>query len=33
MHYGDMPHWKVVKNTTLLAEEVMPLLKRSDVVG
>jgi alkanesulfonate monooxygenase SsuD/methylene tetrahydromethanopterin reductase-like flavin-dependent oxidoreductase (luciferase family) len=24
---GDMPNWKVVKNTTLFAEEVMPLLR------
>ncbi len=24
---GDMPHWKVVKNTTLFAEEVIPRLR------
>ncbi len=24
---GDMPHWKVVKNMTLFAEEVIPLLR------
>ena len=24
---GDMPHWKVVKNTTLFAEEVLPRLR------
>jgi alkanesulfonate monooxygenase SsuD/methylene tetrahydromethanopterin reductase-like flavin-dependent oxidoreductase (luciferase family) len=24
---GDMPHWKVVKNTTLFAEEVIPKLR------
>jgi alkanesulfonate monooxygenase SsuD/methylene tetrahydromethanopterin reductase-like flavin-dependent oxidoreductase (luciferase family) len=28
MHIGDMPHWKVVKNMTLFAEEVMPRLRR-----
>jgi hypothetical protein len=27
MHVGDMPHWKVVKNMTLFAEEVMPLFR------
>jgi alkanesulfonate monooxygenase SsuD/methylene tetrahydromethanopterin reductase-like flavin-dependent oxidoreductase (luciferase family) len=27
MHVADMPHWKTVKNLTLLAEEVMPHLK------
>jgi alkanesulfonate monooxygenase SsuD/methylene tetrahydromethanopterin reductase-like flavin-dependent oxidoreductase (luciferase family) len=27
LHLGDMPHWKTVKNLTLLAEEVMPHLK------
>ena len=26
MHVADMPHWKVVKNMTLFAEEVMPRL-------
>jgi hypothetical protein len=24
MHFGDMPHWKTVKNLTLFAEEVIP---------
>jgi hypothetical protein len=24
---GDMPNWKVVKNTTLFAEEVLPRLR------
>ncbi|MGH9261446.1 MAG: oxidoreductase [Acidimicrobiales bacterium] len=24
---GDMPNWKVVKNTTLFAEEVIPRLR------
>ena len=27
LHLGDMPHWKVVKNMTLFAEEVMPKLR------
>jgi len=27
-HLGDMPHWKVVKNLTLFAEEVVPRLRR-----
>jgi alkanesulfonate monooxygenase SsuD/methylene tetrahydromethanopterin reductase-like flavin-dependent oxidoreductase (luciferase family) len=27
MQVGDMPHWKVVKNMTLMAEEVMPLFR------
>jgi alkanesulfonate monooxygenase SsuD/methylene tetrahydromethanopterin reductase-like flavin-dependent oxidoreductase (luciferase family) len=27
LHVGDMPHWKAVKNLTLFAEEVMPLLR------
>jgi alkanesulfonate monooxygenase SsuD/methylene tetrahydromethanopterin reductase-like flavin-dependent oxidoreductase (luciferase family) len=26
-HLGDMPHWKVVKNMTLFAEEVVPRLR------
>jgi alkanesulfonate monooxygenase SsuD/methylene tetrahydromethanopterin reductase-like flavin-dependent oxidoreductase (luciferase family) len=26
-HIGDMPHWKVVKNMTLFAEEVLPRLR------
>jgi alkanesulfonate monooxygenase SsuD/methylene tetrahydromethanopterin reductase-like flavin-dependent oxidoreductase (luciferase family) len=26
-HLGDMPHWKVVKNLTLVAEEVIPKLR------
>ena len=26
-HLGDMPHWKVVKNMTMFAEEVIPLLR------
>ncbi|MGH7226909.1 MAG: LLM class flavin-dependent oxidoreductase, partial [Gemmataceae bacterium] len=26
-HIGDMPHWKVVKNMTLFAEEVIPRLR------
>ncbi len=26
-HLGDMPHWKVVKNLTLFAEEVIPRLR------
>lgn len=26
-HLGDMPHWKVVKNMTLFAEEVIPRLR------
>lgn len=28
VHRGDMPHWKVVKTITALAEEVIPELKR-----
>jgi alkanesulfonate monooxygenase SsuD/methylene tetrahydromethanopterin reductase-like flavin-dependent oxidoreductase (luciferase family) len=28
---GDMPHWKVVKNLTLFAEQVMPLLRKVGV--
>ncbi len=27
LHMGDMPHWKVVKNMTMFAEEVMPQLR------
>lgn len=27
LHLGDMPHWKVVKNVTMFAEEVMPRLR------
>jgi alkanesulfonate monooxygenase SsuD/methylene tetrahydromethanopterin reductase-like flavin-dependent oxidoreductase (luciferase family) len=27
-HIGDMPHWKVVKNMTLFAEEVIPRLRK-----
>ncbi len=27
-HLGDMPHWKVVKNMTLFAEEVIPRLRK-----
>jgi alkanesulfonate monooxygenase SsuD/methylene tetrahydromethanopterin reductase-like flavin-dependent oxidoreductase (luciferase family) len=27
-HIGDMPHWKVVKNMTLFAEEVIPKLRK-----
>ena len=27
MHVADMPHWKAVKNLTLMAEEVMPRLR------
>ena len=27
-HIGDMPHWKVVKNMTLFAEEVIPKLRQ-----
>jgi len=26
-HIGNMPHWKVVKNMTLFAEEVIPRLR------
>ena len=26
-HIGDMPHWKVVKNMTIFAEGVIPLLR------
>jgi alkanesulfonate monooxygenase SsuD/methylene tetrahydromethanopterin reductase-like flavin-dependent oxidoreductase (luciferase family) len=26
-HIGDMPHWKVVKNMTMFAEEVIPRLR------
>jgi alkanesulfonate monooxygenase SsuD/methylene tetrahydromethanopterin reductase-like flavin-dependent oxidoreductase (luciferase family) len=29
---GDMPHWKVVKNLTLFAEEVIPRLRAKKVV-
>ena len=29
---GDMPNWKVVKNTTLFAEEVIPRLRTREVV-
>jgi alkanesulfonate monooxygenase SsuD/methylene tetrahydromethanopterin reductase-like flavin-dependent oxidoreductase (luciferase family) len=28
---GDMPHWKVVKNLTLFAEEVIPRLRARKV--
>ncbi|MCV9999261.1 LLM class flavin-dependent oxidoreductase [Pararhizobium sp. YC-54] len=28
VHTGDMPHWKLAKNMTLLAEKVVPELKR-----
>jgi hypothetical protein len=28
-HVADMPHWKTVKNLTLLAEEVFPRLRSS----
>ena len=28
MHYGNMPHWKTVKNLTMFAHEVMPRLKK-----
>ena len=28
-HIGDMPHWKVVKNMTLFAEEVIPKLRKN----
>jgi len=28
-HLGDMPHWKVVKNLTLFAEEVMPIFRKA----
>jgi alkanesulfonate monooxygenase SsuD/methylene tetrahydromethanopterin reductase-like flavin-dependent oxidoreductase (luciferase family) len=28
---GDMPNWKVVKNTTLFAEEVIPRLRSKKV--
>jgi hypothetical protein len=28
---GDMPHWKVVKNLTLFAEEVIPRLRAKKV--
>jgi hypothetical protein len=31
-HIGDMPHWKVVKNMTIFAEEVIPLLRPADRV-
>ena len=27
-HVGDMPHWKAVKNLTLIAEEVIPRLRK-----
>ncbi len=27
LHLGDMPHWKTVKNMTLVAEEVLPRLR------
>jgi alkanesulfonate monooxygenase SsuD/methylene tetrahydromethanopterin reductase-like flavin-dependent oxidoreductase (luciferase family) len=30
---GDMPSWKVVKNTTLFAEEVIPRLRRNKVAA
>jgi alkanesulfonate monooxygenase SsuD/methylene tetrahydromethanopterin reductase-like flavin-dependent oxidoreductase (luciferase family) len=30
---GDMPHWKVVKNLTLFAEEVIPRLRGSQKAG
>ena len=32
-HIGDMPHWKVVKNMTLFAEEVMPKLRPAAAHG
>ena len=32
-HIGDMPHWKVVKNMTLFAEEVIPRLRSSTPVS
>jgi len=28
---GDMPHWKVVKNLTLFAEEVIPRLRAKKI--
>jgi alkanesulfonate monooxygenase SsuD/methylene tetrahydromethanopterin reductase-like flavin-dependent oxidoreductase (luciferase family) len=28
MHVADMPHWKMVKNLTLFAEEVIPRLRK-----
>jgi alkanesulfonate monooxygenase SsuD/methylene tetrahydromethanopterin reductase-like flavin-dependent oxidoreductase (luciferase family) len=30
-HVGDMPHWKVVKNMTLFAEEVIPRLRPKSI--
>ena len=30
---GDMPSWKVVKNTTLFAEEVIPRLRKKVVAA
>ena len=30
---GDMPSWKVVKNTTLFAEEVIPRLRTNKVAA
>jgi alkanesulfonate monooxygenase SsuD/methylene tetrahydromethanopterin reductase-like flavin-dependent oxidoreductase (luciferase family) len=33
LHLGDMPHWKVVKNLTLFAEEVMPRLRDVRIGG
>jgi alkanesulfonate monooxygenase SsuD/methylene tetrahydromethanopterin reductase-like flavin-dependent oxidoreductase (luciferase family) len=32
LHTGDMPHWKAVKNITLFAEKVIPLIRQRDVV-
>ena len=32
-HIGDMPHWKVVKNMTLFAEEVIPRLRPRKQAG
>ena len=33
LHLGDMPHWKVVKNLTLFAEEVIPRLRAKTAVA
>ncbi|MBV9324947.1 MAG: LLM class flavin-dependent oxidoreductase [Chloroflexi bacterium] len=31
LRFGDLPHWKTVKNLTLFAEEVMPRLRAASV--
>lgn len=32
-HIGDMPHWKVVRNLTMLAEDVIPMLRQRQKIS